>query len=68
MDIQQLQGLVPEPGQHFDAQACLEAIPALLRLASTPQDPYYHAEGDVWIHTCMVVEALLAQPRYQQAT
>mgnify|MGYP007132559596 CR=1 FL=1 len=49
MDIQQLQGLVPEPGQHFDAQACLEAIPALLRLASTPQDPYYHAEGDVWI-------------------
>lgn len=68
MDIQQLQGLVPEPGQRFDAQACLEAIPALLRLASTPQDPYYHAEGDVWVHTCMVVEALLAQLRYQQAT
>ncbi|YCH28029.1 HD domain-containing protein [Pseudomonas sp. D2-5] len=68
MDIQQLQGLVPKPGQHFDAQACLEAISALQRLASTPQDPYYHAEGDVWVHTCMVVEALLAQPRYQQAT
>ncbi len=68
MDIQQLQSLVPEPGQRFDAKACLEAIPALQRLASTPQDPHYHAEGDVWTHTCMVVEALLAQPRYQQAT
>lgn len=43
MDIQQLQSLVPEPGQRFDAKACLEAIPALQRLASTPQDPYYHA-------------------------
>ncbi len=68
MDIRQLKGLVPAPGQGFDAKACLEAIPALARLASTPQDPYYHAEGDVWTHTCMVVEALLAQPVYQQAT
>ncbi|PAU63904.1 metal-dependent phosphohydrolase [Pseudomonas sp. PIC25] len=68
MDMRQLKGLVPSPGQRFDAKECLEAIPALSRLASTPQDPYYHAEGDVWTHTCMVVEALLAQPTYQQAT
>lgn len=33
-------------------------------LAATPQDPVYHAEGDVWIHTMMVVDALLALPGY----
>ena len=45
-----------------------ELLAALARLADTPQDPIYHAEGDVWIHTCLVVEALLAQPAYQQAS
>lgn len=33
-------------------------------LEATPQDPVHHAEGDVWIHTRMVVDALLAQPEY----
>jgi predicted kinase len=33
-------------------------------LAATPQDPVYHAEGDVWTHTKMVVSALLASPVY----
>jgi predicted kinase len=27
-------------------------------LAGCPQDPVYHAEGDVWVHTRMVCEAL----------
>ena len=49
MDIQQLRQLVPEPGRDMDTAACLSAIPALARLADTPQDPIYHAEGDVWI-------------------
>jgi predicted kinase len=30
------------------------------------QDPVYHAEGDVWIHTKMVVEALLKLPVWSQ--
>lgn len=30
-----------------------------------PQDAQWHAEGDVWIHTKMVVEALLALPEFQ---
>lgn len=68
MDIQHLQRLVPDAGQRFDPAACLAAIPALGRLAETPQDAHYHAEGNVWIHTCMVVEALLEQRAYQQAT
>ena len=33
-------------------------------LAATPQDPIHHAEGDVWTHTQMVVDALLAEPAY----
>lgn len=30
-----------------------------------PQEPEYHAEGDVWTHTRMVVDALLGLPEYQ---
>lgn len=31
-----------------------------------PQDPRHHAEGDVGTHTSMVLNALMAQPAYQQ--
>ena len=34
-------------------------------LAGCPQDPIHHAEGDVWIHTRMVCEALIALPAWQ---
>ena len=34
-------------------------------LKGVPQDPVYHAEGDVWIHTGMVVEALESLAGYQ---
>ncbi|MDH0336322.1 AAA family ATPase [Metapseudomonas otitidis] len=67
MDMATLRALVPNPGQAADFAACLAAIPSLGRLADTPQDPLYHAEGDVWIHTRMVVDALLAQPAYAAA-
>lgn len=35
-------------------------------LFNTPQDPVHHAEGDVWTHTQMVVDALLQHPIYAQ--
>ncbi|MEM6963629.1 MAG: HD domain-containing protein, partial [Bacteroidota bacterium] len=35
-------------------------------MESVAQDPIYHAEGNVAVHTKMVVEALLALPEYQQ--
>ncbi|MBK7761056.1 MAG: AAA family ATPase [Deltaproteobacteria bacterium] len=35
-----------------------DALPALGRFASTPQDPEWHAEGDVRIHTGMVLDEL----------
>jgi len=37
----------------------------LRNLKDCPQDKIYHAEGDVWVHTKMVVEELLALPAYQ---
>jgi predicted kinase len=31
-------------------------------MASCPQDPVHHGEGDVWTHTMMVVDALVGDP------
>ncbi len=65
MHYEQLRALVPALGKSPDFQACLAAFPALAFAKTTPQDPRYHGEGDVWTHTQMVVEALLALPDYQ---
>lgn len=55
--------LTPDPGrvpwnelQVFDWVRALEAC---------PQDPIHHAEGNVWIHTRMVLETLLGLPEWQ---
>ncbi|MDZ7960432.1 MAG: AAA family ATPase [Aulosira sp. DedQUE10] len=37
----------------------------LRSLADCPQDPRYHAEGDVLIHTKLVCEALVALPQWR---
>lgn len=68
MDMPELERLVPFPGMTPDFSACLVLIPALELLATTPQDPFYHAEGDVWTHTKMVVEALVNSAPYAEAT
>lgn len=36
------------------------------QMKSTPQSPVYHGEGDVYVHTMMVVEALESLPEYQE--
>ncbi|MEZ4381916.1 MAG: AAA family ATPase [Nannocystaceae bacterium] len=43
----------------------LAARPWAREMASCPQDPEYHAEGDVWTHTVMVCEALAALPAWR---
>lgn len=43
----------------------LQAFPWVRAMAACPQDPVHHAEGDVAVHTRMVLEALLALPAYQ---
>lgn len=60
-----IQGLVPETGKRPDFEACLSAFPDLELAKTTPQEFVHHQEGDVWTHTVMVVEALLALPQYQ---
>jgi predicted kinase len=35
-------------------------------LRGCPQDPVHHAEGDVWIHTRMVCEAMAALPAWRE--
>ncbi len=42
------------------------ALPWIAALRDTPQDPIHHAEGDVWIHTRMVCEALVGLPAWRE--
>jgi len=42
----------------------IEPIIPIAELAATPQDPGFHAEGDVWTHTQMAVQALREGPLY----
>lgn len=43
----------------------LKTEPWAIRMAETPQDPRWHPEGDVWTHTRMVVEALVAMENWR---
>lgn len=52
---------IPQPPTwRIDWDTINRACPWLATLAATPQDPSYHAEGDVLTHTRMVTEALVA--------
>ncbi len=53
------------PLWQLDWQAVLAACPWLAPLAAVPQDPIFHAEGDVLTHTHMVAEALVALPAWR---
>lgn len=64
----QMQSLVPPAGADADFEACLDAFPQLELAKLARQSPIHHAEGNVWVHTVMVVRALLADPAYQQAS
>lgn len=66
MDWSDFEKLAPLAGQPADFQGCLAAFPALELAKTTPQGEH-HLEGDVWTHTKMVVEELLAHQDYQAA-
>lgn len=68
MDMKTLENLVPPPGQAPDWPLLLAIIPGLAALEQAPQDPVYHSEGNVLIHTRMVVEAMLVSAPYATAT
>ena len=43
----------------------LQVFPWVRELEGCPQDPVHHAEGNVWIHTRMVLETLLGMPAFR---
>jgi putative nucleotidyltransferase with HDIG domain len=51
-----------QPSWTVDWNAINERFDWIRALAGCPQNPEYHAEGDVWIHTRMVCEALAGTP------
>jgi len=59
--------LVPAPGGPIDWPAIANAFPQWEQLAACPQDPFYHAEGDVWTHTKMVCEELVLLEAYAKS-
>lgn len=44
----------------------IETLDWVQPMKTCPQEAIYHAEGDVWTHTCMVVEALLNDVEFKQ--
>lgn len=43
----------------------LESLPWVAEMKACPQDAIWHAEGDVWTHTKMVMEAAINLPEYK---
>jgi predicted kinase len=57
--------LVPAPGAAMNWPQIDDTFDWFRALKGCPQDPIFHAEGDVYIHTRLVAEALLADPSWQ---
>ena len=58
--------LVPQPPDfNLDWEGLSAEFAWIRALADCPQDSIYHAEGDVWIHTRMVCESLLANAQWR---
>ena len=53
------------PGQPVDWNTLEQTYSWLQDMRGVPQDPIWHAEGDVYTHTKMVVSALLEMDAYQ---
>lgn len=51
---------------HIDWPAIEAILPISQAMSQCPQDPIYHAEGDVWTHTKMVVNSLVADTAWQK--
>ncbi len=49
----------------WDAITC--AFPWVAAMRGVVQDPVHHPEGDVWIHSRMVCEALVSLPAWQRS-
>jgi predicted kinase len=53
------------PDYRVDWENIEREFPAVGQLAGCPQDNVHHAEGDVHVHTQMVIEALVSMPGWR---
>ncbi len=54
------------PGYAVNRERIEQEFPQLRRMEGCPQDATHHAEGDVLVHTRMVVEALTSLPAWRE--
>lgn len=60
---------VPSRGlQLLVATEWVEHFPEIKALIGTPQDPEWHPEGDVFVHTCHCLDALVQLPAWRAAS
>jgi tRNA nucleotidyltransferase (CCA-adding enzyme) len=58
----------PSAGLRFLVETeWIDHCPEIKALTGTPQEPEWHPEGDVFIHTCHVCDALARLPAWQEA-
>lgn len=58
----------PSAGLRFlERTEWIEHFPELKALINTPQDPEWHPEGDVFVHTCHCCDALVMLPEWRDA-
>lgn len=67
IDWKTIKSNIPNTPNEIDWQFWLTAYPNLEDAKTTEQDPIYHAEGNVWIHTQMVVTEMVKSPWYIKA-
>lgn len=60
-----LERFVPTDARGLDWDGLDAAFPWIAAMRGVVQDPIHHAEGDVWIHTRMVCDALVALPQWR---
>lgn len=61
---------IKTPNNPTENDACWEALQGfswIQKMKETPQDPIHHAEGDVHIHTKMVLDALCQDEAWQKS-
>jgi tRNA nucleotidyltransferase (CCA-adding enzyme) len=59
---------MPSAGLNFlQATEWIDHYPELKACINTPQEPEWHPEGDVFIHTCHCCDAMVGLPQWQDA-
>jgi putative nucleotidyltransferase with HDIG domain len=65
VDFQKMMEIVPSDEVDFSWDAVTSIFPFLAELENSSQDPIHHQEGNVGIHTRMVIEELISSADYR---